>query len=95
MQLEAVSQCFKDTAKAAIANTGMDILHNIFPIVLGASDKTYEGGNVWLELPWDMLYAMKYWFARRQAGTWRFCPCEFGVCRGSWLLRARSRVESC
>lgn len=44
---EAIWKCFQATEKAATADANLDLLHNVFPAILGASDKTYEGGNSW------------------------------------------------
>ncbi|KAF2480930.1 hypothetical protein BDY17DRAFT_202700 [Neohortaea acidophila] len=55
-------------------NIGM--LYDVFPAVLGAIDKTYEGGHPFPPLPWVLPYLIKYWFAAGN-GAWRFNPCDF------------------
>ena len=74
---EAIEKCFKETEKAATADASLEMLYNVFPVLLGASDRKYEGGNTFPDLPWGMEYAINYWFSRRRKGAWRFCPCDF------------------
>ena len=54
-----------------------DLQYDIFPVGLGASDKTFDGGNQFPPLPWFMPYAIKYWFAGYHSGAWRFNPSDF------------------
>jgi hypothetical protein len=43
---------------------------------LGANDRTFEGGkHNWPPFPWFVPYMVKYFFARRYKGSWRFSPC--------------------
>lgn len=51
--------------------------YDIFPLVLGCCDKTYQGGNDFPPLPRFMPYAIIYWFGRTHSGAWRFNPCDF------------------
>lgn len=51
--------------------------YEVFPLVLGTCDKTYEGGNAFPPLPGVIPYAIKYWFGRSHTGAWRFNPCDF------------------
>jgi hemerythrin-like domain-containing protein len=51
--------------------------YEVFPLVLGTCDKTYEGGNEFPPLPAPIPYAIKYWFGRSHSGAWRFNPCDF------------------
>lgn len=51
--------------------------YDVFPLVLGTCDKSYDGGNDFPPLPGAIPYAIKYWFGRRHAGAWRFNPCDY------------------
>jgi hemerythrin-like domain-containing protein len=51
--------------------------YDVFPLVLGNCDKTYEGGNEFPPLPAVLPYVIKYWFGRGHSGAWRFNPCDF------------------
>lgn len=49
------------------------------PFALGCADKTYEGGKHKDFPPWPFFvpYLINYWYARKFAGAWRFCPYDF------------------
>lgn len=48
----------------------------MFPAGLGGMDNTFEGGkHKWPPLPFFVPYLVKYVYARRFAGSWRFSPC--------------------
>ena len=44
---DAVGKCFEATEKAAINDVSLNLLQDVFPVILGASDRTYEGENSW------------------------------------------------
>lgn len=44
---QAIWKCWQETEKAATGDVSLELLHNVFPVILGASDRTYEGGNEW------------------------------------------------
>jgi hemerythrin-like domain-containing protein len=49
----------------------------IFPLVLGLVDNTFEGGtHKFPPLPWFAPYVIHYWFGRKHAGAWRFNPSD-------------------
>lgn len=60
-----------------LPNPLTSIQYDIFSLVLGCCDKTYQGGNDFPPLPRLMPYAITYWFGRTHAGAWRFNPCDF------------------
>lgn len=92
---EAVAQCLKEAEKAATRDVSLELLSNVFPVVLGASDKTYENGNDWPRLPFIMPYVIKYWFARQRRGAWRFNPCDLsGNPRALEMLEKYSTQEA-
>ncbi|KAK4494426.1 hypothetical protein PRZ48_014724 [Zasmidium cellare] len=50
----------------------------MFPLAFGCSDKGFEGGkHKHPPVPYVMKMVVKYWFARKHQGAWRFCPCDF------------------
>ncbi|KAK6957402.1 hypothetical protein Daesc_000186 [Daldinia eschscholtzii] len=63
----------EEVAKQA-GNIGM--LYDVFPVVLGCADKTYECGYQFPPLPRIMPYLVKYWFGAGN-GAWRFNPCDW------------------
>ena len=73
----AVEKCMVETEKTAVNDVSLSMLYDIFPVVLGAADKTYEGGNSWPALPSFMPFLMNWWFSRRRKGAWRLSPCDF------------------
>jgi hemerythrin-like domain-containing protein len=72
----AVEKCMVETERAAVNDVSLNMLYDIFPVVLGSADKTYEGGNSWPALPPFMPFLMNWWFSRRRKGAWRFSPCD-------------------
>jgi len=74
---EGLKKVWAEVEAVAKANGNMDMLYDVFPLVLGTSDKSYEGGNDFPPLPGVVPYAIKYWFGRRHAGAWRFNPCNY------------------
>lgn len=46
----------------------------LYPIVLGSSDRSYEEGFDWPEVPGPVRALVHYWFERKYQGAWRFCP---------------------
>lgn len=57
------------------AGTRPNFMDKVLPLVLGLSDRTCEGDILDFPLvPWFLLYLMLYWFPRKHAGAWRFCP---------------------
>jgi hypothetical protein len=47
----------------------------LYPIVMGCSDKTHEGGNTFPSVPFFVPYLVHYHFERKYRGSWRFNPC--------------------
>lgn len=49
------------------------------PLALGCVDKTYEGGihKDFPPFPFFVPYIVHYWYSRKFAGAWRFCPSDF------------------
>jgi len=47
----------------------------LYPIVMGCSDKSFEGGNTFPEAPFFVPYVIHYYFERKYKGSWRFNPC--------------------
>lgn len=65
--------------------------HMILPVGLGANDRTFEGGKngLWPAFPFFVPYMVKYWYMKKHAGAWRFCPCDvFGQPRELQFLGA-------
>lgn len=46
----------------------------VFPMVLGLCDKTFQGGNSWPEMPWYAPYMVDWIFGWTHRGAWRFLP---------------------
>ncbi|EHK20680.1 uncharacterized protein TRIVIDRAFT_192611 [Trichoderma virens Gv29-8] len=46
----------------------------IFPIVLGSSDREFEGAGDWPEVPGVVRILVHYYFERKHRGAWRFSP---------------------
>jgi len=51
--------------------------HRLLPCALGCIDRTFEGGKNadFPPFPFFVPYLVKYYFARRYSGSWRFTPC--------------------
>jgi len=47
----------------------------VFPLVCGGIDNTYEGGASWPGFPVFVPYMVDYLFARKYRSVWRFNPC--------------------
>ncbi|KAH8705928.1 hypothetical protein BGW36DRAFT_435989 [Talaromyces proteolyticus] len=60
------------------AEAGKQDKHIVPPMVLGLRDITFEGGNNWPVIPMSSLSIpiIRYVFARKHAGSWRFLPCD-------------------
>ncbi|KAI9152275.1 hypothetical protein HJFPF1_09504 [Paramyrothecium foliicola] len=69
-------QTWEETEKVAKDSGNIGMLYDIFPVVLGSADKTFNGGNSFPPLPFVMPYVIKYWFAAGN-GAWRFNPCDW------------------
>lgn len=67
VESEAVAQCFKQVEKVATNDISLELSNIVFPVVLGASDQTYEDGHDWPRLPAPS--AIKYWFSRHRKGA--------------------------
>ena len=49
-----------------------NFIDEVLPLVLGLSDRTYEGDiQDFPPVPWFLPYLVHYWFARKHAGAWR------------------------
>jgi Hemerythrin HHE cation binding domain len=49
----------------------------MFPLAFGCMDKGFEAGqHKFPPVPRIMNYVVKYWFARKHSGAWRFNPCD-------------------
>ena len=54
-----------------------NFIDEVLPLVLGLSDRTYERDiQDFPPVPWFLPYLVHYWFARKHAGAWRFCPSD-------------------
>ncbi|KAB8213543.1 hypothetical protein BDV33DRAFT_210103 [Aspergillus novoparasiticus] len=62
--------------KAAKQTGNIAMFYDMFPLLLGCADKTYEGGCDFPPLPWVLPYVIKYWFAAGN-GAWRFNSCDW------------------
>jgi len=74
---EGLRKAWAEAEAVAKANGNLGMLYEVFPLVLGTCDKTYEGGNSFPPLPAPVPYLIKYWFGRSHSGAWRFNPCDF------------------
>ncbi|KAE9380370.1 hypothetical protein N431DRAFT_540002 [Stipitochalara longipes BDJ] len=74
---EGLRDVWAEAERVAKASGNLGMLYEVFPLVLGTCDKTYEGGNSFPPLPAPIPYAIKYWFGRSHSGAWRFNPCDF------------------
>ncbi|TAQ83098.1 hypothetical protein B7494_g8580 [Chlorociboria aeruginascens] len=74
---DGLLKVLKETEAVAKANGNLGLLYEVFPLVLGTCDKTYEGGNEFPPLPSVLPWVIKLWFARTHKGAWRFNPCDF------------------
>lgn len=87
----AVNRCLVETERASKNDTSLELLYGAFPALLGGVDKTFEGETTWPDLPAVTSVAVKWWFARRRMGAWRFCPCDFdGRPRELEMLKVRT-----
>lgn len=75
LKFSGLRKTWDETEKIAKKVDQMSALFDVFPVIIGLGDKTYEGGNTFPALPRVMPYMMKYWFAAGN-GAWRFCPCD-------------------
>ncbi|KAE8161322.1 hypothetical protein BDV40DRAFT_313281 [Aspergillus tamarii] len=71
-----LKKIWEKAEKVAMQSGNMAMLYDVFPVVLGCADKTYEGGHDFPPLPWVLPYVVKYWFAAGN-GAWRFNPCNW------------------
>ncbi|PGH36169.1 hypothetical protein GX50_01025 [[Emmonsia] crescens] len=72
----ALKKTWEKAVDIAKKTGNLAMLYDIFPVVLGCADKTYEGGHDFPPLPWVMPFLVKFWFAAGN-GAWRFNPCDW------------------
>jgi hypothetical protein len=69
----ALLKMWQVAEKAAGMRT--NFVDEVLPLVLGLSDRTYEGDiQGFPPAPWFLPYLVRFWFARKHAGAWRFYP---------------------
>ncbi|KFY49991.1 hypothetical protein V495_00385 [Pseudogymnoascus sp. VKM F-4514 (FW-929)] len=49
----------------------------LYPMVVGAHDKGFKGGESWPPIPIFVTYLVAYWLSRKYRSVWRFNPCDF------------------
>ncbi|KAI1807131.1 hypothetical protein F4811DRAFT_566995 [Daldinia bambusicola] len=76
MDSELLRKTWLRAEKVAKQSGNIGILYDVFPVVLGCVDKTYEGGHPFPNMPWFLPYLVKYWFGAGN-GAWRFNPCDW------------------
>jgi hypothetical protein len=54
----------------------MTAQYDLFPVVFGCHDRTYENADNFPPVPGIFRYLVHYYFARRHRGAWRFSPCD-------------------
>jgi hemerythrin-like domain-containing protein len=74
---EGLKKAWLETEKVATKVEDTTTLTEMFPLVLGCSDSTYEGGNNFPEVPKPLRRVIKHGFSKKHRGAWRFNPCDF------------------
>ena len=72
-----LKKAWLETEKVATKVEDKTTLTEMFPLVLGCCDATYEGGNNFPEVPKPLRHIIKHGFAKKHRGAWRFNPCDF------------------
>jgi hypothetical protein len=74
--------------------TDVGSFDEMFPLAFGCIDAGFEGGkHRFPPVPGFVNYVVKYWFAKKHEGTWRFNPCDmWGVPRELFFLPKEEKL---